>query len=171
MVEAVGEGVTAFVSGDEVVIDPTMGWGENPRVWSSQATILGMPRDGTFAEYVTVPRENVRIKPIELTMKKPVRFRLRAYRVSRSAHARRFAPGETVLLPGVGGGVQTFALLFAKKAGARVIVTSGTDDKLELARAAGATKRSTTRRIPNGIKHCVSSAPSTWSSIRPAATH
>ncbi len=139
VVEAVGEGVTAFVSGDEVVIDPTMGWGENPRVWSSQATILGMPRDGTFAQYVTVPRENVRIKPVELTMEEAGAIPLAGLTAYRAVHTRGdLQPGETVLLPGVGGGVQTFALLFAKKAGARVIVTSGTDDKLERARALGA---------------------------------
>jgi NADPH:quinone reductase-like Zn-dependent oxidoreductase len=43
-----------------------------------------------------------------------------------------------VLIPGVGGGVQTFALQFAKAAGARTIVTSSSEEKLERARALGA---------------------------------
>jgi NADPH:quinone reductase-like Zn-dependent oxidoreductase len=46
--------------------------------------------------------------------------------------------GETVLITGIGGGVQTFALLFAKAAGARIIATSGSDAKLDRARALGA---------------------------------
>ena len=50
----------------------------------------------------------------------------------------RVARGETVLITGVGGGVQTFVLLFAKHAGARTIVTSGSDEKFERARALGA---------------------------------
>jgi NADPH:quinone reductase-like Zn-dependent oxidoreductase len=45
---------------------------------------------------------------------------------------------DVVLLPGIGGGVQTFALLFAKKLGATVIVTSSSDQKLERAKALGA---------------------------------
>ena len=43
-----------------------------------------------------------------------------------------------MLIPGIGGGVQTFVLLFAKHAGARTIVTSGSDEKLERAKALGA---------------------------------
>jgi NADPH:quinone reductase-like Zn-dependent oxidoreductase len=46
--------------------------------------------------------------------------------------------GETVLVTGVGGGVQTFVLLYAKAVGARVIVTSSSDEKLERASALGA---------------------------------
>ena len=46
--------------------------------------------------------------------------------------------GETVLIPGIGGGVQTFVLLYAKAMGARTIVTSGSEAKLERARALGA---------------------------------
>src|SRR6202044_3263269 len=46
--------------------------------------------------------------------------------------------GETILIPGIGGGVQTFVLLFAKAVGARAIVTSGSEEKLERARALGA---------------------------------
>ncbi len=139
VVEAVGDGVVGFVRSDEVVIDPTMGWGDNPHVWSSEATILGMPRDGTFAQYVSVPRENIRIKPVELSMEQAAAIPLAGLTGYRAVHTRGdLKPGETVLLPGIGGGVQTMALLFAKKAGARAIVTSGDDEKLEKARALGA---------------------------------
>ena len=43
-------------AGDAVVIDPMLDWGGDERVWDAKgSSILGMPRDGTFAEYVTVP--------------------------------------------------------------------------------------------------------------------
>ncbi len=48
--------------------------------------------------------------------------------------------GETVLIMGIGGGVATFALLIARRLGARVLVTSGSDDKLERAQALGVTR-------------------------------
>src|SRR5205807_6479858 len=46
--------------------------------------------------------------------------------------------GETVLVLGIGGGVATYALLIARQIGARVLVTSGSDEKLARARALGA---------------------------------
>lgn len=139
-VAAVGAGVTELDVGSRVVIDPMLDWGADPRVWdAAHGSILGMPRDGTLAEYVTVPAENVYPKPSPLSMEEAAAIPLAgltAYRavVTRGAVVR----GETVLVTGIGGGVQTFALLFAKQAGARVIVTSGSDEKLERATALGA---------------------------------
>jgi NADPH:quinone reductase-like Zn-dependent oxidoreductase len=50
----------------------------------------------------------------------------------------RLQPGESLLIIGIGGGVASAALQVAKQMGARVIVTSGNDEKLERARALGA---------------------------------
>lgn len=139
VVEALGEGALGFAAGDEIVIDPMIGWGSNQHVWSPDATILGMPRDGTFAEYVVVPSENVHLKPASLSMEEAAAIPLAGLTAYRAVFTRGdLKEGETVLLPGIGGGVQTFALLFAKLAGARVIVTSGSDEKLGRARALGA---------------------------------
>jgi len=52
----------------EVVIDPMLGWGDDPKRWADGASILGMPHDGTFAQYVAVPRANVYPKPSHLSM-------------------------------------------------------------------------------------------------------
>jgi NADPH:quinone reductase-like Zn-dependent oxidoreductase len=98
-----------------------------------------MPRDGTFAQHVAVPAGNVYPKPKNLSMEDAAAIPLAgltAYRavVTRGALRR----GETVLITGVGGGVQTLVLLFAKRIGARIIVTSGSDEKLERAKALGA---------------------------------
>ena len=139
VVAAIGDGALGFAVGDEVVIDPMIGWGPNPRVWSSDATILGMPVEGTFAEYVVVPDVNVHVKPSGISMDEAAAIPLAGLTAYRAVFTRGdLKPGETVLLPGIGGGVQTFSLLFAKWAGARVIVTSGSDVKLGGARALGA---------------------------------
>ena len=138
-VAAVGSGVNDLSAGTDVVIDPMLGWGDDPHVWDAGATILGMPRDGTFAEYVTVPRENVYPKPASLSMEQAAAIPLAGLTAFRAVFTRgELNAGETVLLPGIGGGVQTFALLFAKQAGARVIVTSGSEAKLARARELGA---------------------------------
>lgn len=126
--------------GDEVVIDPMLDWGDDPSVWDDRrSSILGMPRDGTFAEYVAVPAKNVFAKPKPLSMEEAAAIPLAGLTAYRALFTRgKVQAGETVLIPGVGGGVQTFVLLFAKRAGARTIVTSGTEEKLERARALGA---------------------------------
>jgi zinc-binding alcohol dehydrogenase/oxidoreductase len=123
----------------EVVIDPMLGWGNNPHLWAANATILGMPHDGTFAQYVAVPKANVYPKPAHLSMEEAAAIPLAGLTAYRATFTRgQLQAGETVLIPGVGGGVQTFVLLFAKAAGARTIVTSGSQEKLERARALGA---------------------------------
>ncbi|MBV8117966.1 MAG: zinc-binding dehydrogenase, partial [Candidatus Eremiobacteraeota bacterium] len=126
--------------GDAVVIDPLLGWGDDPRVWDSEkSSILGMPRDGTFAQFVTIPAENVYPKPPSLTMEEAAAVPLAGLTAYRAVFTRgQLRRAETVLIPGIGGGVQTFALLFAKRAGARAIVTSGSDEKLERAKILGA---------------------------------
>jgi zinc-binding alcohol dehydrogenase/oxidoreductase len=127
-------------AGDEVVIDPMFGWGDNPRVWDAgHETILGMPRDGTFAQYVAVPAENAYPKPAALSMEEAAAIPLGGLTAYRALFTRgALQRGETVLITGVGGGVQTLALLFAKHAGARAIVTSSNDAKLERAQSLGA---------------------------------
>jgi NADPH:quinone reductase-like Zn-dependent oxidoreductase len=139
-VASLGAVVSNLEVGDEVVIDPLLGWGDNPRVWdAAHATILGMPRDGTFAQYVAVPLENVYPKPEHLSMEEAAALPLAGLTAYRAVFTRgALQRGETVLITGVGGGVQTFVLLFAKRAGAHAIVTSSNDAKLERARALGA---------------------------------
>lgn len=134
-----GSDGAGLVGEREVVIDPMLGWGDDDRVWRAGASILGMPRDGTFAEYVVVPNENVHAKPAHLSMEEAAALPLAGLTAYRALFTRGgLSSGETVLITGVGGGVQTFVLLFAKAAGARAIVTSGNDEKLARARQLGA---------------------------------
>jgi NADPH:quinone reductase-like Zn-dependent oxidoreductase len=127
------------LDGKAVLIDPTIGWGDNERVWSADARILGVPRDGTFAEFVSVPKENVHEKPAHLSMEEAAALPLAGVTAYRATFTRgELQAGETILITGVGGGVQTFVLLYAKAIGARAVVTSGSDEKLERAKALGA---------------------------------
>jgi zinc-binding alcohol dehydrogenase/oxidoreductase len=126
-------------SGEEVVIDPMLGWGDDPKIWAPDATILGMPHDGTFAQYVAVPKENIYAKPAHLTTEQAAALPLAGLTAYRATFTRgELKAGDTILIPGVGGGVQTFVLQFAKAIGARTIVTSGSDEKLARAKALGA---------------------------------
>lgn len=126
-------------NGNAVVIDPAMGWGEDERVWRPDSSILGVPRDGTFAQYVAVPAGNVHAKPAHLSMEEAAAIPLAGVTAYRAVFTRgELRVGETVLITGIGGGVQTFALLYAKAAGARVIVTSSSDEKLQRAKDLGA---------------------------------
>ncbi|MBV9438765.1 MAG: zinc-binding dehydrogenase [Candidatus Eremiobacteraeota bacterium] len=125
--------------GARVVIYPTLGWGDDERVWRRDAQVLGMPHPGTMAELIAVPAENVYPAPESLDDDHAAAIPLgglTAYRalVVRGGCTR----DDVVLLPGIGSGVQTFALLFAKKLGATTIVTSSSDEKLARAKALGA---------------------------------
>lgn len=126
-------------AGLRVVIDPMLDWGENPHVWSEGSSLLGMPRDGTFAEYVCVPERNVYPAPAELSDDEAAALPLAGLTAYRAAVTRgRLTKDDTLLITGIGGGVQTFVLLFAKQIGARVVVTSSSDEKLARAKALGA---------------------------------
>jgi zinc-binding alcohol dehydrogenase/oxidoreductase len=134
-----GADAAGELDGKPVVVDPTIGWGAHERVWNASATILGVPLPGTFAEYVCVPRENVYGKPEHLSFEEAAALPLAGVTAYRATFTRgELREGETVLVTGIGGGVQTFVLLYAKAAGARVAVTSGSDEKLERAKALGA---------------------------------
>jgi NADPH:quinone reductase-like Zn-dependent oxidoreductase len=139
-VAGLGQGARGPALGSVVVIDPQLGWGVPTGIHSGAgASILGMPRDGTFAEYVVVPAANVFPKPAALSDAEAAAIPLAGLTAYRAAFVRgRLAKDDVVLITGVGGGVQTFVLLYAVHAGARTIVTSTSDEKLAHAKALGA---------------------------------
>jgi NADPH:quinone reductase-like Zn-dependent oxidoreductase len=138
-VAAHGEGARGPAVGTRVVINPTLGWGTSQRVWQRSAQVLGMPHQGTFAEYLAVPAENVVPAPPSLNDDEAAAIPLAGVTAYRALVYRGgCTKDDVVLITGIGGGVQTFVLLFAKKIGAKVIVTSSSDEKLERAKAMGA---------------------------------
>lgn len=139
VVHEVGDGVDPAFVGREVVINPSLDWGADERCFGDQFRILGMPDDGTYAQLIRVPASNIQPKPVHLSWQEAAAVPLAGLTAFRAVVSRaKLLPGETVLIPGIGSGVATFALLFAKKIGARVLVTSGAEDKLERARSLGA---------------------------------
>jgi len=139
VVAEIGPGVTGVRQGDPVVINPSLEWGDDARVEGPRWRILGLPDNGTFAGMVAVPAANVFPVPAGLSDEAAAALPLAGLTAYRAVVTRgRVQRGETVLVIGIGGGVATFALLIAKHAGARVLVTSSSDAKLERARALGA---------------------------------
>lgn len=139
VVAALGEGVPPAWLGSEVLIYPSLDWGSDPEVPGPEHRILGMPDDGTLAEQVVVPVANVVRKPAHLSWEEAAALPLAGLTAYRALRRGRLRPGETVLVPGIGGGVSTMVMLLARHLGARVLVTSGSADKLRRAVALGAT--------------------------------
>jgi NADPH:quinone reductase-like Zn-dependent oxidoreductase len=130
VIAGLGEGSDTFSEGDAVVINPGLADG---------AKIIGEHCDGTHAELIAVPAENVYRKPDSLSFEEAAAFPLvfeTAYRML--VTKARLAAGEWVLVWGIGSGVATATFQIAKAVGARTIVTSSSDEKLERARELGA---------------------------------
>jgi len=132
IVESVGEGVDTSWIGQEVVINPNQHWGEDLRHPNTKTyTILGMPKNGIFAEYVCVPVDRIHKKPAYLTPKEAAAIPLAALTAYRACFYKgNIQKGDHVLVTGIGGGVAQFAAQFAIAQGAKVWVTSGSDEKL-----------------------------------------
>jgi len=141
-VAAVGEGVDPVWRGQSVIINPALNWGSNPAFYGPDFQILGMPTNGTFAEYVLVPATNIYRKPAHLSFSQAAALPLAgltAWRALMSrAGLRTDTEPERVLVTGIGGGAALFAMQFALTAGAEVWVTSGSEEKLARARELGA---------------------------------
>jgi zinc-binding alcohol dehydrogenase/oxidoreductase len=126
-------------TGEEVVIYPAFGWDDELGAGGPGWEILGGPRDGTYAELIAVPEANVFPKPARLSFEEAAALPvagLTAYRALFPVGGVR--EGDTVLVLGAGSGVSTFAVMLAAQAGARVLVTSSSDEKIERARELGA---------------------------------
>ena len=133
------DGAGVDENGREVIINPSINWGENERFQGKNYEILGLPTDGTFAEYIKVPTENLVAKPAHLTFEQAAALPLAGLTAYRALFTKTEAKkGDKVLISGIGGGVALFALQFALAAGCEVWVTSSSDEKIEKAKALGA---------------------------------
>ena len=142
IVESVGEDVDESLIGQEVVMNPGIGWGKNPQVQSDAFKFLGFPDAGTFSEYLAISHKQVVEKPAHLTFEEAAAVPLSGLTAYRALFSKaRLRPGEKVLITGIGGGAALWALKFAVAFQAKVFITSGTEGKLkkglELGAAAG----------------------------------
>jgi zinc-binding alcohol dehydrogenase/oxidoreductase len=125
--------------GAEVIINPSLDWGDNPIVNGSNFRILGSPDNGTFAQYITISKKYVFEKPENLTLAESAAIPLSGLTAYRALFSKaRLRSKEKMLITGIGGGVALWALQFAVAYQARVYVTSGSDQKIEKAKSLGA---------------------------------
>ncbi len=131
VVRTLGAGVSGVAEGDEVIIQPGIDWGDDPRILGPAFTILGGPDDGTFAEQVRVRADNVYAKPARLDWQQAAALPLAGLTAWRALFTRGgLRSGQSVLILGAGAGTSTFGVQFAHAAGARVFVTSGSAEKI-----------------------------------------
>jgi zinc-binding alcohol dehydrogenase/oxidoreductase len=139
VVAQAGPEAGAWMPGAEVIINPSLDWGPREDAYGPDWSILGWPRDGTLAEAIAVRAENVFPKPPHLSFEQAAALPMAGVTAYRALVPRaRLQAGERVLIHGIGGGVALLALQFALVLGAKVMVTSTSDDKLERAAAMGA---------------------------------
>ena len=124
---------------EEVVILPAVGWGDREDAPGEGFEFFGGPRDGTYAELIAVPEEALYPKPARYSWEEAAAFPLAALTAYRALFVRGgLQAGETVLILGASSGVSTFAVQLAAQAGARVLVTSSSDEKIDRAKVLGA---------------------------------
>ena len=139
-----------------VLICPSLNWGEREDTQSNAYEILGMPRQGTFAEQIAIPADAVYPAPDHLTDAEAAALPLAGLTAWRALCTRgEVKSGSQVLITGIGGGVSSIAAQFAIAAGAEVTVTSSSDKKLNQAREWGCTNGLNYRddTYPNRLKN------------------
>lgn len=136
-VAMIGAGVTGFAVGERVIAHSKPLWVGGPaRLETSRAT-RGVVLPGSLAEYVVLPASALVPTPAHLNDEAAATLPIAATTAWRGLRAANVRPGSVVALIGTGG-VSVLALQLAKAAGATVVITSSSDEKLERARALGA---------------------------------
>ena len=137
VVWSIGEGVTGWKVGDEVVlhcnhlVEP--GASDLQTIWGYETP------DGSFAQFTRVQAQQLLKKPPQLTWEESASYGLTYYTAHRMLVDRaKLQPGETVLIWGAGGGLGVFAVQLATLMGARAIAVVSSDDKAELCMELGA---------------------------------
>lgn len=137
-VVSVGANVTAWKAGDRVTVPFMPGWLEGELTEEKGASALGGAVDGMLSEFVVVRAEALLSIPEHLGFEQAATLPCAGVTAWNGLFvSANLQPGQTLLLQGTGG-VSLFGLQFAKLAGAKVILTSSSDEKVERARALGA---------------------------------
>lgn len=149
-VEAVGDGVTAFAPGDRVAGTFFQNWRAGPPNPDPGVALGAPPAAGMLSEYVVLPERGV--VPIAASLSFEEAATLPCAGVTAwnalMEGPRAVGPGSSVLVLGTGG-VSLLALAIARAAGARVIATSSSDEKLARIRALGADETINYRTTPD----------------------
>jgi NADPH:quinone reductase-like Zn-dependent oxidoreductase len=146
---AVGPGVTRFAPGDRVAGTFFQRWDDGPITADAMASALGGALDGVLADEVVLAEHGLVRIPAHLSFAEAATLPCAALTAWHALIEKgRLRAGETVLLIGTGG-VSIFALQFAALHGARPIVISSSDAKLERARSLGAWRTVNYRTTPD----------------------
>jgi NADPH:quinone reductase-like Zn-dependent oxidoreductase len=139
VIEDVGEDADTLLIGSEVIINPSLDWGNNPVVQGHTFRILGFPDNGTFSDYIVISKKYVFEKPDHFDFAESSAVPLSGLTAYRALFSKaRLRAKEKVLITGIGGGAALWVLQFAVAYQARVYVTSGSDEKISKAKALGA---------------------------------
>jgi NADPH:quinone reductase-like Zn-dependent oxidoreductase len=139
VVVSVGPGVNPKLVGQQVIINPSLNWGDDERLFSEHYEILGNPTNGTFAEYIVIPAEYVFSKPAHLSLREAAALPLAALTAYRALFTKaKLTKDDKVLITGIGGGAALFLLQMAVATGASVYVTSSSREKIRQAVVLGA---------------------------------
>ncbi len=139
VIDAVGPGGESALVGREVVVYPARAWGSNPAFPGPEFRVLGMPDPGTLAEAICVPATDIRAKPEHLSFEQAAALPLAGLTSWRAAVTMgEVQAGKNMLVTGAGSGTSSFAILWGIHHGARVWVSSGSDEKLAKAKEIGA---------------------------------
>jgi NADPH:quinone reductase-like Zn-dependent oxidoreductase len=144
VVDSLGADVAQFQPGDRVSIDPTIVPPDSPALMTglenqSRIAILGEHRPGVAAEYVVLPARNLMKMPDHVTFQEAAAAGLVYVTAWHSLMTRGgLRAGETVLIVGAGGGVNSASIQIAKLAGAKVFVVGSSAEKCDKARELGA---------------------------------
>lgn len=139
VVSEVGPDVSGSLVGKEVIINPALNWGDDQKAQGKDFEILGMPRNGTLAEFVIVPADRVFQKPGYLTWEEAAALPLAGLTAFRAiSYQGALKEDEKLLVTGFGGGVAQFATQFGLALGAEVAVSSSSEEKLAKAKSIGA---------------------------------
>jgi zinc-binding alcohol dehydrogenase/oxidoreductase len=139
VIEDVGEDADTLLIGSEVIINPSLDWGTNPIVQGNAFRILGFPDHGTFSDYIVISKKYVFDRPEHLSFAESAAVPLSGLTAYRALFSKaRLRAKEKVLITGVGGGAALWVLQFAVAYQARVYVTSGSEEKINKAKALGA---------------------------------
>lgn len=139
VIDAVGDGGDESAIGKEVVVYPARAWGDSEQKFGADFRVLGMPDQGTFAEYICVPQNDVYAKPAHLSWEQAAAVPLAGLTSWRAVVTQaEVQAGQKILVTAAGSGVSTFAIQWVLAHDAEVYVTSGSEEKIDKALAMGA---------------------------------